>query len=375
MTSEMTPAKILVIGPAWIGDMVMAQSLFKLLKQRYPNAVIDVLAPAWTFSLLTCMPEVAQAIEMPITHGELKLRERYQLGKQLRAGGYDQAIVLQNSFKSALIPWFAGIPKRTGWLGEFRHLVLNDARRLDKKRYSLMIEQFMALTLPPGAALPAVYPYPEFTVSQASQQAALAKLQPIWRGRPVLALGAGAAYGPAKRWPEEYFAQTANEKLTQGWDVWLFGSEADQALTGKIMELTQNRCENLSGRTVLSETISLLSLTSGVVTNDSGLMHMAAALKKPVIALYGSSSPAFTPPLFEQAQILKLELACQPCFKRVCPLEHHRCMRDLTPGMVLSAMSAWQIESSSLTNIANTTNAANAASATNIPNTANITTT
>ncbi len=324
--------------------MVMAQSLFKLLKQRDPSVIIDVLAPAWTFSLLKCMPEVTNAIEMPLTHGEVKIRARYRLAKQLRENNYDQAIVLQNSFKSALVPWFARIPIRTGWLGECRHVLLNDVRRLDKKRYPLMIEQFMALGLQAGAVLPATYPYPEFKVAKASQDATLAKLKPVWRGRPVLAMGVGAAFGPAKRWPEDYFAQVASHKLAEGWDIWLFGSKDDRAITEKIMQLTDNQCEDLSGRTELFETIDLLSLTSGVVTNDSGLMHMAAALRKPLIAIYGSTSPAFTPPLSDDAKVFKLDLDCQPCFQRVCPLGHHRCMRELTPDRILSVMQTWTIK-------------------------------
>lgn len=334
--------KILIIGPSWVGDTVMAQSLFRLLKQQDPSVRIDVLAPAWTFSLLTCMPEVAEAIEMPITHGELKLSTRYQLGKMLKTRGYDQAIVLPNSFKSALIPWFAGIPKRTGWLGECRYIVLNDARRLDKNRYKLMIEQYLALGLPEGAPLPVDLPYPQFQVSTVAQEEVLAKHQPIWRGRPVLALGAGAEFGPSKRWPEEYFAEIANQKLSEGWDVWLFGSPKDRPITDKVMALTENRCENIAGRTQLAETIALLSLVSGMVTNDSGLMHVGAALSKPLIAIYGSTSPRFTPPLSPDAKVLKLELDCQPCFARTCPLEHHRCMRELKPAQVLAAMATWR---------------------------------
>lgn len=333
--------KILIIGPAWVGDMVMAQSLFKLLEQRDADTAIDVLAPAWTFPLLSRMPEVTQAIEMPMTHGEFKLRERYRLAKQLHTRGYDQAIVLPNSFKSALIPWFANIPKRSGWLGEFRYLLLNDIRYPDKKRYPLMIEQFMALGLLPEAALPVQYPYPELRISKASQHAALAKHKSIWPGRPVLALCAGAEYGPSKRWPEEYYAQVANKMMAEGWDVWLFGSEKDRPITDKIMSLTGNACENISGRTELAETIDLLSLVTGVVTNDSGLMHIAAALKKPLIALYGSTSPAFTPPLSSDAKVLKLNLDCQPCFERHCSLGHHHCMRGLSPDLVLSAMTGW----------------------------------
>lgn len=333
--------KILIIGPAWVGDTVMAQTLFKLLKQRDPDVSIDVLAPAWTFSLLSRMPQVSQSFEMPFGHGELQLRGRYQLAKKLQANKYDQAIVLPNSFKSALIPWLARIPKRTGWLGECRYILLNDVRHLDKKRYPLMIEQYMALGLPPDEPLPAQYPHPEFLVSQASQTATLEKFKPIWRGRPILALCAGAEFGPSKRWPEEYYAGVANQKMAEGWDVWLFGSPKDRPVTEKIMELTENRCENLSGRLQLYETIDLLSLASGIVSNDSGLMHVAAALQKPVVAIYGSTSPTFTPPLSPRATILKLDLECQPCFQRTCPLGHNRCMRDLTPERVLSVMSGW----------------------------------
>ena len=337
------PTKILVIGPAWIGDMVMAQSLFKLLKQRHPMATIDVMAPAWTASILRCMPEVTQILEMPLTHGEFKLLTRYRLGKQLRANHYDQAIVLQNSFKSALIPWFARIPKRTGWRGEWRYGLLNDVRLLDKQRYPLMVMQYLALGLPANEPLPSHYAYPEFIVSASARQITLDKINPPLRGRPILAMGAGAEYGPAKRWPEAYFAEVANQKIADGWDVWLFGSTKDKPLLQNIMQMTDQRCVDVSGRTQLNETIDLLSMVSGVLTNDSGLMHMAAALQKPVIAVYGSTSPAFTPPLSEQAQILKLDLPCQPCFARICPLGHHRCMKDLLPNRVLAAMTAWSM--------------------------------
>ncbi|HTM63525.1 MAG TPA: lipopolysaccharide heptosyltransferase II [Gammaproteobacteria bacterium] len=333
--------KILIVGPSWVGDMVMAQGLFKLIKANHPDVILDVLAPAWTFSVLGAMPEISTAIEMPIGHGELKLLERFRIGRKLRSTQYDQAIVLPNSFKSALIPFFADIPLRTGWLGEARYLLLNDYRKLDKTRYPLMIEQYLALGLPKDAALPKPYPYPAFYVSKEAQDAALAKYQPRQSGDKILALGAGAEFGPSKRWPLEYFAELANRKLEEGYDVWLFGSPKDRPITDKIMELTNQRCENLAGRLQLSETIALLSLVSGAVTNDSGLMHMAAALKKPLIAVYGSTSPRFTPPLSEQAVILQLNLDCQPCFERDCPLKHHRCMRDITPEHVADAMNTW----------------------------------
>lgn len=338
----MTGRKILIIGPSWVGDMVMAQSLFRLLKQKNSANTIHVLASSWTFPLLSCMPEVAHAVESPFSHGKLQIKERYRLAKALRHECYDQAIVLTNSFKSSLLSWWAKIPQRTGWLGEFRYGLLNDIRYFDKKRYPLMIEQFMLLGLDHHKEdLPMPYPYPSFYVAEEAQQTVLAKHQPIWRNKPVLALGAGAEFGPSKRWPPEYFAQVALKKLAEDWDVWLFGSHKDRAMTSHIMSLTKNRCENLAGRLLLSETVHLLSLTTGVVSNDSGLMHIAAALNKPMVVLYGATSPTFTPPLSAQATSLQLHLPCQPCFKRECPFDHYKCLRDLLPQEVLTVMATW----------------------------------
>jgi heptosyltransferase-2 len=331
--------KILIVGPAWVGDMMMAQTLFKLLKQRDPNIVIDVLAPAWGLPLLARMPEVSASILMPIGHGQLALRERYQLGKQLRTHQYDQAIVLPNSFKSALIPWWAKIPRRTGWRGEMRYGVLNDLRSLDKTRYPLMIERLMALGLEPNAILPSEYPFPELQISSALQTEALAQQQMISPVNPVLALCPGAEFGPAKQWPAKYYAEVANAKLNAGWSVWIFGSPKDQAVAEEITQATQQRALNLAGKTKLEEAIDLLSLATLIVSNDSGLMHIGAALHKPLIAVYGPTSAAFTPPLYSKAKVLTLNLNCQPCFQRACPLQHHRCMQELQPAMVLNAMA------------------------------------
>jgi heptosyltransferase-2 len=333
--------KILVVGPAWVGDMVMAQCLFKVLKAQNPAVQIDVLAPGWSLPLLQRMPEVANAIVMPLGHGELGLLKRYQLGKNLRAQHYQQAIVLPNSFKSALIPWFAKIPIRTGWRGEMRYGVLNDIRTLDPLRYPLMIERFMALAYPPSAPLPDAQVVPELQISSITQQAALTKHHIQMAERPVLAICPGAEFGPAKRWPEEYYAEVANAQLAAGWDVWIFGSPKDGEVAAKIMALTQNRCIDLTGKTRLEEAVDLLALAKLIISNDSGLMHIAAALHKPLIALYGPTSAGFTPPLHQQAKILSLALECQPCFQRTCPLLHHRCMRDLHPSVVLNAIAEW----------------------------------
>jgi heptosyltransferase-2 len=320
--------------------MVMAQCLFKLLKQRDPQVIIDVLAPAWSLPLLTRMPEVSKAIVMSLGHGQLALRERFRLGKQLRENNYDQAIVLPNSFKSALALWWAKIPRRTGWRGEMRYFLLNDMRYLDKTRYPLMVERFMALGLEPHEALPIEYPLPELLISPASVAASLNHHQLTHATQPILVLCPGAEFGPAKQWPENYYADIANVKLQEGWQVWILGSSKDHAVARRIQQATQQRAINLAGKTKLDEAIDLLSLATVIVSNDSGLMHVGAALKKPLVAIYGPTSPSLTPPLHKSAKILSSKFDCQPCFQRICPLKHHNCMREIKPVNVLSAIAA-----------------------------------
>jgi len=333
--------KILIVGPAWIGDMIMSQALFKLLKQLYPQVHIDVLAPEWTQALLERMPEVSNAINMPLGHGQLQLKQRWQLGKQLRAQNYDHAIVLPNSWKSAIIPYAAQIPRRTGWIGEMRYGLLNDTRRLNKKKLPLMVERFLALSsIHENKKIDWQSYKPSLEVSITTLTAALNKFNLSATSKPILAICPGAEYGPAKRWPAEYFAEVAKQKIKEGWQVWIFGSEKDQAIAKTIQQLTQNICHDLTGKTTLAEAIDLLSLANLVLTNDSGLMHIAAALQRSMIVLYGSTSPQFTPPLTNDVKILSLNLACSPCFKRECPLGHLKCLKDLTPEMVLNVMEA-----------------------------------
>lgn len=341
--------KILIVGPAWVGDMVMAQTLFKLLKQREPHCEIDVLAPSWSHPLLERMPEVSGSLVLPFAHGELKLAERYRLAKNLREKKYAQAIVLPNSFKSALVPFLAKIPKRTGWLGEFRLGVLNDVR-FSPKKYSLMIERFMALGIAKNTSLPRDYFFPKLKITENSRAASIKKYS-LNANQPILALCPGAEFGPSKRWPAQYYAEVARAKLHEGFAVWLFGSAKDQPVAEEIMNSVSSaysrsstsregaRAVNLCGKTTLAEAIDLLSLATVVVSNDSGLMHIAAALQRQLVVLYGSTSPNFTPPLFHKAKTLQLSLDCQPCFSRKCPLKHHRCMRDLHVAQVLQSIA------------------------------------
>lgn len=331
--------KILVVGPAWVGDMVMAQSLFQSLKRQAPDCVIDVLAPAWSGPLLARMPQVRRAHTLPFAHGELKLVERHRIARRLRAERYDRAIVLPNSFKSALIPLWADILRRTGYRGELRWGLLNDVRTLDKKLLPQTVQRFVALGLPEDVALPPPIPFPQLHIASDSVQAALSALRLERPSQPLLALCPGAEYGPAKRWPAPYFADVARTKIAQGWSVWIFGSAHDQTIAAEICALAGEGCVDLSGRTTLAQAIDVLSLADLVLSNDSGMMHVAAALGRKLVAVYGSSDPGFTPPLSVAARVVWLKLACSPCFERECPLGHLNCLREISPERVLAEMA------------------------------------
>ena len=329
--------KILIIAPSWVGDTVMAQPLFMRLKQRFPDSRIDVYAPYWVAPVLARMPQVNEIILNPFGHGQLRLFERLRAARKLRAAGYDQAIVLPNSFKSALIPFLAGIPQRTGFVGEKRYGLLNDARPLDALTYPLLVERFALLAEPPHQTLTRPVPPPRLRGNDNQRDATLLRLN-LSSQQPIIALCPGAEYGPAKRWPEAHFSQLAQSLHQHGFQIWLIGSAKDQAIGEAINALSGNICKNLCGQTTLDEAIDLLACAQAVVTNDSGLMHVAAALDKPLVAIYGSSSPGFTPPLSDKARIVSLNVACSPCFKRECPLGHFDCMLKLAPEHVLNSV-------------------------------------
>lgn len=310
----------------------MAQALFRRLRQDDGACVIDVLAPGWSAPILARMPEVRRAIPLPAEHGEFAFRRRRALGRALRGSSFDHAIVLRNSWKSALVPYFARVPRRTGYAREFRYGLLNDLRRLDPSVLKTTVARFVALaeTREPSES-PAI-PAPRLVADSVNAQTLREKL-----GLPTLravALMPGAEYGPAKRWPAEHFASLAKTMARDGIRSWVFGSQKEHALGEHIAQESEGAAINLCGRTGLGDVVDLLSSCWAAVTNDSGLMHVAAASGTPVVALFGSSSPDFTPPLTTRRRIHYLRLDCSPCFQRVCPFGHTNCLRLIDPASV-----------------------------------------
>ncbi len=312
----------------------MAQSLFKIIKAGSSSARITVLAPDWSKPILKRMPEVHAIIEMPVGHGRLQLGARRRLARSIRQYRFDQAIVLPGSFKSALIPWFAGIPKRTGYVGEQRWGLLNDIRRLDAQAMPSNVQRYASLGVDRGQTIPGMPPYPALRVNREELLETLSKFG-LTLDKPALAFCPGAEYGSAKRWPVGHFAQVARDRIQTGWQVWIFGARNEQPIARQINHLSADGCIDLTGQTRLEEVVDLISCARTVVTNDSGLMHVAAATGRHVIALYGASAPTFTPPLTDRADLLNLNLGCSPCFERECPLKHHHCMTQLGPDRVL----------------------------------------
>lgn len=343
----MTPSSaILVVGPSWVGDMVMAQSLYKLLRQRVPDLEIDVLAPSWSLPLLERMPEVRRGIELRVRHGELGWGARRALGRSL-SGRYARAIVLPRSLKSALVPWFARIPQRTGFRGEWRYGLINDRRPFDERKLDQTVKRFLALGLGRDESGLPPAPEPRLASDPASQAAVVQRLG-LSTDAPVVALMPGAEYGPAKQWPPESFAALAARLAGRGVLVWILGSEKEKALGESIAAAASStRVRNLCGRTALVDTVDLLAQSAAAVSNDSGLMHVAAAVGTEVVALYGSSTPDFTPPLTSRARIHYRRLDCSPCFARDCPLGHRDCLRGIgVEGVAASVESALAVAGS-----------------------------
>jgi heptosyltransferase-2 len=334
MATKLTPDACLVVGPAWVGDMVMAQSLFMTLRESNPDMAIDVVAPGWSLPLLARMPQIRDAIELPVGHGRFAWGVRRRIGISLRGHRYEQAIVLPRSFKSALIPFHARATRRTGYRGEMRYGLLNDIRQMDSDLLTRMVERIVALGRSADDVQPPPIPQPKLRVDHDNRRRLVETLS-LDIDMPVIAMMPGAEYGAAKCWPLEYYGQLARELADSGYSVWLLGSRSDRASGQTIVEASRGAAINLCGQTQLEDTIDLLSIARRAVTNDSGLMHIAAAVGCHVVAIFGSSNPEYTPPLTDRCSVHYLGLDCSPCMARECPLGHFRCMKDLTPDRII----------------------------------------
>lgn len=331
--------RALVVAPNWIGDAVMAQPLLALLRQREPGLRIDALCPPQVAPVFRAMPEVTEVIEAANVHGKLQLAARWRLARTLRARGYQRAYVLPNSAKSALVPWFARIPERIGHRGEARHLLLSRLHDVRAAARPPMVEHYARLAFDPREPLPGKVPDPRLLRRPEREHAVRGKFG-FERDAPLIVLCPGAEFGPAKRWPARHFASLVN-LLAGEWpeaDLVLLGSAGERALATEIAALSGQTVRNLCGDTTLDEAIAIIAQASGVVSNDSGLMHVAAAFTRPQVAIFGSSDPRHTPPRSPRARIEWLHLACSPCFQRVCPLGHTDCLNKIAPATVFASL-------------------------------------
>jgi len=330
------PARTLVISPNWIGDAVMAQPLLRLLKDRYPERPIDVLAPAWVAPVWRAMYEVDTVLEAPFRHGALQLGERRRYAKELKRRGYVEAYVLPNTLKFALIPWLARIPRRVGYKGEMRYGLINVMHHDNPDAPRPMVSFYAALADAPKREVPppSALPRPRLVVKpeEAAQVASKLGLQP---DRPLIAFAPGAEFGSAKRWPVSHFAELAKTVFAQRpeMQIVLLGSAKDKGVCEEIVALAHD-VRNLAGVTSLAEAIALIAQAEAMVSNDSGLLHIASALNRPIVALYGPTDPNHAPPFSDIAKSLYLGIECAPCRQRECPLGHHNCMRGISAEMV-----------------------------------------
>jgi heptosyltransferase-2 len=333
--------RTLVISPNWIGDAVMAQPLLRLLKQAHPERAIEVLAPPQVVPVWRRIREADHIMVTPFRHRALQLGERLRTARSLRQRGYDAAYVLPNTLKYALIPWLAGIPQRVGYKGEMRYGMINVMHHDEPQRS--MVPFYAALADAPAPAAPSGLPRPTLVVASEETEAICRRLE-IARDRPLVAFAPGAEFGIAKRWPPAHYGELAARVVNTlpGVQVALLGSPNDRATCEQVQAYAGDASGsvlNLAGLTTLDEAIALTAQASAMVSNDSGLLHIASALNRPVIGLYGSTDPTYAPPLSAVSRTISLQLECSPCRKRECPLGHHDCMNKMSVERVWSELA------------------------------------
>ena len=325
---------ILIVPYMWIGDFVRCHTVVKLLQARFPDRPVDMLASTLCAPLTDYMPGLRQAIVADLPRNRLALAQQSALAERLKREAYGTALIMPRTWKSALAPYFAGIPERTGFVGEARFFLLNDLR-LGEKSLPRMVDRCAALALPRGAKLPPEWPLPELKVPPQEIDAWRKKRGLAADNRPVVALAPGAV-GPSKRWPSAAYAALARRLLAEGFAVWVLGGPDEKALATEIVGDTAAR--DLTGHD-LRDAILALAAAAAAVSNNSGLLHVAAALGTPSIGIFGPTSPWHWAPLNPLAATIETSsaLPCRPCHKPVCRLVHHRCMRDIPPDDVLAA--------------------------------------
>ncbi|MGN0894531.1 MAG: lipopolysaccharide heptosyltransferase II [Succinivibrio sp.] len=341
--TESFSKKYLIISPSWLGDLIMAQSLFKTLKKLEPNCSIDIYAPEYTMPILDRMEELDKKFINPFNHGSFNLKLRYLEGKKLRSENYDSVIVLPNSLKSALIGFFAKIPDRRGFKGESRYLILNNIRN-NKEDFPYMVQRYVALAYDKKKVKTAKdlpdFEYPKLTVKPLPEKRALEL--GIDLSRKAMVLGCGANYGPSKLWPVEYFAKVADAWIKKNGCVIGLGSKKDiptvQAIYEHLDESSKPYFYDIAGKTNLTEALDIVGQSSVAVCNDSGLMHTVAAADIPQVCIFGSTSTNYTPPLSKKAICVESDEPCHPCFKRTCKFGTYACQKKITPDMVIEKL-------------------------------------
>jgi lipopolysaccharide heptosyltransferase II len=328
---------ILIVPYMWIGDFVRCHSVVKVLKTRWPERPVDVLATALCRPLADYMPGLRQAIAGDLPRSRLGLAAQQALAARLRANGYGLALVLPRTWKAAMAPYLAGIPRRVGFVGEARFGLLNEWR-WGERRLPRMVDRCAALALSKGDPLPAEWPLPELVVPPAEVAAWRERLG-VESGRPAVALCPGAV-GPSKRWPAAAYGEVARALTARGLAVWVLGSPDEARLAGEIAAAGGPLVRDLTGPD-LRNAILALAAAAAAVSNDSGLLHVAAALGTPAIGIFGPTSPWHWAPLNPLAAVIETrsELPCRPCHKPTCRLRHHRCMRDIPAAQVLEAVA------------------------------------
>jgi heptosyltransferase-2 len=329
---------ILIVPYMWIGDFVRCHSVVRLLNARFPDRPVDVLTTAMVAPLLDYMPGVRNGIVFDLPRKRLAWSLHRALAARLRAESYGHALIMPRTWKAALAPTLARIPIRTGFVGEMRFGLINDLRP-GEKALPRMVDRCAALALPKGAPLPADWPYPQLVVPR-EEVSRWRERMGLTDARPVAVVAPGAV-GPSKRWPAAAYAQLAGQLCEQGFSVWVIGGPQEKELAAEIGAAAPSRCRDLTGAD-LRNAILALAAADVAVSNDSGLLHVAAAIGTPSIGIFGPTSPWHWAPLNPLAAVIepKTDVPCRPCHKPTCRFGHHRCMRDIPAEQVAAAVLA-----------------------------------